>query len=168
MRVEGFSSSPPRPHTDHTEPTTSKNNNNNTQKNNTRNQPTKTHTKKDRNCYTADAMYSVLIQGNSQGPPSTTPCRCKDPAQTIGAPAPVPAPAVYYDALPNTDIPGNDIGCNGQAYCKVCGDVAAVQAACSKNSACAGFTYGASEKCGYLKSKSPPFRSGWTAYRRKP
>ena len=111
-------------------------------------------------------MYSVLIKGNFQGPPGSAPaCRCKDPAQsqTSGAPAPV-----AFDALPNTDIPGDDLACNGQAFCKVCGGVGAVQSACSKNGQCAGFTYSAGEACGYLKAKAPPFRSGWAAYRRKP
>jgi hypothetical protein len=118
-------------------------------------------------CFRPAPSSSSSTRGNFQGPPSASDtCRCKDPAQSTGSTS-SSAPA-SFDALPNTDIPGADLGCSGQAFCKVCGDVKAVQSACSKNGACAGFTYSASEKCGYLKSKAPAFRAGWTAYRRKP
>ena len=43
-----------------------------------------------------------------------------------------------------------------------------MQAACNGKSACKGFVYGASEKCGYLKGFAAVTRSGWTAYRKKP
>lgn len=86
-------------------------------------------------------------------------CRCPSPTNvTVTSP--------LAKATSNTDIKGNDIACNKQQYCKVCGGVSAVQNACVQNAVCLAFTYEAASKCGYLKSVRGPLvkRPGWTTF----
>ena len=82
-------------------------------------------------------LSSTNFQGDPKAPPGV--CRC--------------GPGRFAPAG-NTDISGADVVCNGQPYCRVCGGVAKVQAACVANARCTGFTFDMTSqgRCGYLKA----------------
>lgn len=66
----------------------------------------------------------------------------------------------------NTDVSGGDIPCNSESFCKVCGGVDAVRAACGGASRCTAFTMDLATGCGYLKtgSGSSVTRAGFAAF----
>lgn len=55
----------------------------------------------------------------------------------------------------NTDVQGYDIACAPEmTFCKICGGIAAVEAACQQYSACMAFTFDPEGQCGYLKASA--------------
>lgn len=71
-----------------------------------------------------------------------------------------------FNAKGNSDISGADIPCDGKSFCKVCGLIDEVKAACIRNAACVAFTFAPAGDCGYLKSSSAKIvsRNGWLTY----
>lgn len=127
-----------------------------------------------RTCSAGGASYSVLTQGNFQGPPpSSAECRC---ANTVAAPSggsqgatkPLQvSSSVTLKPQADKDMAGNDISCSGQSFCKVCGGLESVRAACAKQQpGCKALTFNPLEGCGYLKKASGALasRQGWVTY----
>lgn len=93
------------------------------------------------------------------------------PAAPAAKPSPKPAQpggGPQFKAAEGSDVKGHDIPCGGQPFCRVCGGESAVRARCAATKGCAAFTYGAQEKCGYLKSSAAGVtaRGGWVTYTR--
>ncbi|GBF96612.1 hypothetical protein Rsub_09358 [Raphidocelis subcapitata] len=66
------------------------------------------------------------------------------------------------------DIPGSDIPCNGEAFCKVCGTAEVVRDACAGRGDCVAFTYDPVGRCGFLKAGTAGSkgRGGWVSFMR--
>ncbi|KAF8066336.1 hypothetical protein HT031_002660 [Scenedesmus sp. PABB004] len=122
-----------------------------------------------RTCTAGGANYDVLVQGNSQGPPGSTECRCSNPSVGTTPSAVVPVSmTVQLKPKADMDIPGNDIPCDKNAFCMVCGTLTDVKDACAARGRCVAFTWDAVNQCGYLKAGAGVAgKRGWTAYVRE-
>ncbi|KAF6251909.1 hypothetical protein COO60DRAFT_577781 [Scenedesmus sp. NREL 46B-D3] len=126
-----------------------------------------------RTCSSGGGTYSVLARANFQGPPgSSAECRCGSTVATSAAsqstwrPLQL-SPSVTLKPVMDKDMSGSNVACNGQSFCKVCGGLEAVRAACAKLPAqCRAFTFNPVESCGYLKSAAGALqgRTGWVSY----
>lgn len=111
-----------------------------------------------RTCQADGKTYSVIEKLNSQGQGAPQ-CRCPNAVASA-------AQVKVFNAKGNSDISGADIPCDGKSFCKVCGLIDEVKAACIRNAACVAFTFAPAGDCGYLKSSSAKIvsRNGWVTY----
>lgn len=98
---------------------------------------------------------------------SLCPSDCKLPPASLSR-APSLQLTIQLKPKTDSDISGADIACDGQKFCKVCGGLDSVKAACAGRSSCVAFTYNPLDSCGYLKAGSSLVsRKGWVAYVRE-
>lgn len=63
--------------------------------------------------------------------------------------------------VPSRHVKGNDIQCNGENYCRLCGwTVSDVIKECNRRPDCVAFTTEPSNECAYLKSAAPSTETG--------